>query len=270
MGRIPGKIPDLNSLGKDLLNTSKRQRWYALGRPYIGVLLYTLAICFDLWWITPLIVFYIFVAVVTVTHDVVHNSIGLEKAQSEWTLFLMGAVLMESGHAYRLSHLQHHKVFPGEDDPEGDPARMSLWKALCYGPVFLYKLYFWSFKKTVKGSSQYYWLMAEGLWFFLWLVIGIALLPYTFAVLWYMIMVFVGSWVYPLLTVHLPHFGYGDHPISQTRSLRGKIIPLIFLELTYHLEHHLYPQVPSHNLKKLSQRLDPFLKENNARIWYVP
>jgi beta-carotene hydroxylase len=104
----------------------------------------------------------------------------------------------------------------------------------------------------------------------LWLAIGIVLLPYTFAVLWYIIMVLVGSWIYPLLTVHLPHFDYGDHPISQTRSLRGKIIPIIFLELTYHLEHHLYPQVPSHNLKKLSERLDPFLKRNNAKIWFVP
>jgi beta-carotene hydroxylase len=94
-------------------------------------------------------------------------------------------------------------------------------------------------------------------------------MPYTLAVFWYVIMALVGSWVYPLLTVHLPHRDYGDTPITQTRSLRGKIIPAIFLELTYHLEHHLYPQVPSHNLKKLSKRIDSVLKENGARVWEV-
>ena len=68
----------------------------------------------------------------------------------------------------------------------------------------------------------------------------------------------VGGWVYPLLTVHLPHHHYGETPLTQTSSLRGRIIPALFLELTYHLEHHLFPAVPSHHLPELSRRLDPF------------
>ena len=74
----------------------------------------------------------------------------------------------------------------------------------------------------------------------------------------YAVMAIVGSWVYPLLTVYLPHHDYGDEPLTQTRTLRGRIIPAIFLELTYHLEHHLYPQVPSHHLPELARRLDPY------------
>lgn len=82
-------------------------------------------------------------------------------------------------------------------------------------------------------------------------------------------MMIVGSWVYPLLTVHLPHRHYGDTPLTQTRTLRGRVIPALFLELTYHLEHHLYPQVPSHNLPRLAQRLDPVLAEAGVRPWKV-
>ena len=70
----------------------------------------------------------------------------------------------------------------------------------------------------------------------------------------------VGSWVYPLLTVYLPHHDYGDTPLTQTSSLRGRIIPALFLELTYHLEHHLYPGVPSHHLPELSRRLTPLFQ----------
>lgn len=262
-------IPELNSLGSDLINTTTFQRWKSIARPFIGLFVYIIAIYFGLWWISPFIVFLIFVAVVTVTHDIVHGSLGLSRKQSDIALFLLGAILLESGHAYRLSHLQHHKLFPNDEDPEGIPAKMSLIRVICISPGFLFKLYFWALRRTRKGSDQFLWLILEGFWFVFWIIISLLILPYSFAVLWYVIMVIVGSWVYPLLTVYLPHFEYGDQPIFQTRSLRGKIIPALFLELTYHLEHHLYPQVPSHNLKKLSQRLDPFFKEHGAKIWKV-
>jgi L-lactate dehydrogenase (cytochrome) len=83
-------------------------------------------------------------------------------------------------------------------------------------------------------------------------------------------LVITGSWVYPLLTVHLPHKDYGDTPLTQTHTLRGRLIPALFLELTYHLEHHLYPQVPSHRLPELSRRLEPFFRQADVRPWRVP
>ena len=89
--------------------------------------------------------------------------------------------------------------------------------------------------------------------------------PWTAAVLVYAVLAVVGSWVYPLLTVHLPHHDYGDTPLTQTHTLRGRVIPALFLELTYHLEHHLYPSVPSHSLARLARRLDPFFEEAGVR-----
>jgi beta-carotene hydroxylase len=80
----------------------------------------------------------------------------------------------------------------------------------------------------------------------------------------------MGSWVYPLLTVHLPHHDYGPTPLTQTSTLRGKIIPTLFLELTYHLEHHLYPQVPAHQLPELSRRLEPLFRDAGVRPRRVP
>jgi fatty acid desaturase len=35
--------------------------------------------------------------------------------------------------------------------------------------------------------------------------------------------------------------------------------------LKYHLEHHLYPEVPSHNLPELSRRLDGCLRRAGVR-----
>ena len=252
-------------MAADLLGTTRRARNLALARPFAGVCGFAAMWWRGWWWATPPVMFGIFVAVVTVTHDIVHRSLGLSDRATEWALFLLGLVLMESGHAYRITHLQHHRVFPGDGDPEGYPARLSLLGAVMYGPVFLVRLWCWAWRRSRSHARQRAWLAIEASGPLAALVIGGTLLSSTRAVLAYAVMAIAGSWVYPLLTVYLPHHGYGDSPLTQTRTLRGRIVPAIFLELTYHLEHHLYPKVPSHHLATLARRLDPFLEEAGVR-----
>jgi beta-carotene hydroxylase len=263
-------LPRLDQLGKDLLVTSRRQRFLACARPGLGVLAFVAAAWLGWWWATPLIVFLIFVAIVTVTHDVVHESLGLTPRQTEWALFIFGAFLLESGHAYRTTHLQHHRVFPSADDPEGDPARMSFWVAVLYGPLFLPRLWWWAYRRNRDRPDQRRWLLLEAAWAVALPALGLALWPWTPALLLYCGLALVGSWVYPLLTVHLPHHGYGETPLFQTGTLRGRVIPALFLELTYHLEHHLYPAVPSHHLTELSRRLTPVFEEAGVKPRRVP
>lgn len=262
------RIPRLDTLGTDLLATSRRQRWLACARPVLGVIAFAAAAWLGWWWLTPVIVFLIFVAVVTVTHDAVHGSLGLGPRQTDWALFFFGAILLESGHAYRISHLRHHQVFPGPDDPEGDPARMTFWTALLHGLLFLPRLWLWAFRRSRWPQRR--WLLLELSWAFAIPSLGVLLWPWTPALLLYAALAIVGSWVYPLLTVHLPHHQYGDSPWTQTGTLRGRIIPALFLELTYHLEHHLYPAVPSHHLPELSRRLDPFARTAGVQPRRVP
>jgi beta-carotene hydroxylase len=258
-------IPSLRELGDDLLITTPRQRVTALARPYIGVAVFAAVVWLGWWWLTPLVMFGIFVAVVTVTHDVVHRTLGLTEDETDRWLFLLGLVLLESGHAYRITHRQHHRLFPSPDDPEGYPADLSFLGAVAYGPVFLVRLWIWSFRRARLRDRL--WLLLEGL-----LPPAAVVLGALFArgLLLYAVLAIAGSWVYPLLTVYLPHHGYGDEPLKQTRTLRGRIIPAIFLELTYHLEHHLYPQVPSHHLPELARRLDPYLARAGVRPVAVP
>jgi beta-carotene hydroxylase len=257
--------PTLAELGADLLVTTPGRRRLALTRPAVGLLVFAATAWMRWWWLTPLIVFGIFVAVVTVTHDVVHRSLGLSRRASDWALFLTGAALLESGHAYRATHTQHHRLFPHPDDPEGYPAELSAAGAVFYGPVFLARLWLWAF----RCGRDRGWLIAEALVPVAVLCVGVLVWPYTPGVLAYAVMAIAGSWVYPLLTVYLPHHDYGDTPLTQTRTLRGRIIPAVFLELTYHLEHHLYPQVPSHNLPQLSLRLETYLTENGVKPVHV-
>jgi beta-carotene hydroxylase len=258
----------MKELGDDLLVTTRRQQVLGLARPYLGVGLFVAAAWLDWWWLTPLIVFGIFVAVVTATHDVVHRTIGLTDRQTEIWLLLLGLVLLESGHAYRMTHRQHHRLFPSPEDPEGYPADLSLFGAVLYGPVFLVRLWCWSFVRADRRARG--WLVVEASAPIIAVIAGVGYWSTTPYVLAYAVMAIVGSWVYPLLTVYLPHHDYGAEPLTQTRTMRGRIIPAIFLELTYHLEHHLYPQVPSHRRPELARRLEPYFTAAGVRPVAVP
>jgi beta-carotene hydroxylase len=178
---------------------------------------------------------------------------------------------MESGHAYRTTHRQHHTTFPADNDPEGYPAKMSMLGAILYGPIFLGRLWWWAFQhnRGRAGADQRMWLLIEGALPITVVILGILIWESTPYLLVYTILAIIGSWVYPLLTVYLPHKDFGDTPLTQTHTLRGRIIPAVFLELTYHLEHHLYPQVPSHHLAELARRLDPYFERAGVKVWHV-
>src|SRR5579859_7419946 len=173
--------PSLSSLGTDLLTTTVCQRRLALSRPFIGLMAWALAVYAQVWWLTPFLSFLVFVAVVTVTHDVAHGSLGLSRRQTDWALFAFGAILLESGHAYRTTHFRHHAVFPGSDDPEGDPARMSFWQAVLYGPLFLPRLWCWAYARQTHRVSERLWLIAEAAWPLVVLWIGVLVWPRTAA-----------------------------------------------------------------------------------------
>jgi beta-carotene hydroxylase len=245
--------PPLEELGLDLVGTTAWRRRVALVRPaaaLVGVV--TAAAAGHLVWaLLPL--FIVFTTVISLMHDTVHGALGLRRRGTDLALFGAGALLVVSGHAYRATHINHHRVFPGPDDPEGEAARMSIARALVAGPLHVPRIWIWAFRHARRDRG---WLVAEAA--VLPAAIGAGLLCHP--VLLYVGLAVAGGWLYPLLTVRLPHAHPGDEPVLQARTLRGRLVPPLLLEQTYHLEHHLYPRVPSHKLPELARRLDPFLR----------
>lgn len=259
-------LPALHDLAPDLVKSSPRETLVILVRPFLCTLAFAAFAALGWWPLAPVAVFFLFVSIVTSAHDAVHGSLGLSRRATDWALFALGALVLESGHAYRLTHLRHHAVFPGPDDPEGEPSRMTAWGAVRAGPTFLARLWLWAWTRRTDRR----WLAAEALFALFVVLAAFALAPVTRWPLCYVVMVVVGSWVYPLLTSHLPHRDYGDTPLTQTHTLRGRLVPALFLELTFHLEHHLYPRVPTHRLAELSRRLTPFFERAGVQPWRVP
>lgn len=264
---LPITLPTLVELGDDLLTTTPAQRLATLARPFLCCAGYWVFAALGWWPLAILSVMALFITIVASAHDLVHQALGLPRRWNDVLLSLVGMLVLESGHAYKISHLQHHRRFPDDDDPEGDPARMSFWRAVLEGPLFLFRLWGWAWKHAPEARG---WLAVEAGVFLAACLAGVMFWQRFPALLVYVALVVAGSWVYPVSTVHLPHNVRGQNALFQTYTLRGQLIPALFLELTYHLEHHLYPGVPSHHYAELAHRLEPYLQRAGVepvRVW---
>jgi beta-carotene hydroxylase len=67
------------------------------------------------------------------------------------------------------------------------------------------------------------------------------------------------------MTSFMPHDASTDDPLRQTRLFRGRVVAWLSWEHLYHLEHHLYPQVPHQRWSELARRLDPYFADQGIK-----
>ncbi|MFZ6875295.1 fatty acid desaturase family protein [Undibacterium sp. Di27W] len=268
LNRRQAGLPNLSSLGLDLLAASKLQRliWPVL--PLLSLAAYATVFSMQYYLLLPLVFVLHFLVAVTFTHDVLHGAAGFKPRSTEWILFAMSILLLESGHAFRQAHLHHHSHCLEQDDFEGSPAHLSLLGALKAGPGYIVRHWLHAYRLS-KNPTQKRWMLAELYAAILGIVLAILVLPWTAAPLTYCVFMYIGSCLYPITTAWLPHFKPDSSILGQARSLRGKIIPALLFNLSYHLEHHLYPQVPSYNLPQLADRLDPYFAKLGVAVFHV-
>jgi beta-carotene hydroxylase len=264
LNRRNADLPTLDALDGALRHAGSGQRALTALLPVATLLAFGGAYALQWYAALPLIVLAHFIFTVAYLHDVAHGSAGLTTRQAHWVLFLTGAMMLQSGHAFRYSHLFHHTHCLEDEDLEGAPARMDLVHALLSGPGYLPRLWRKAVRETGSARERR-WMVAELGSACVSVGIALALLPWSAGPLVYCAFVFLGGWAYPVTTAYLPHFNPGIAPLEQARTLRGAVVPALFMNLTYHLEHHLYPQVPSMNLARLARRLDPLLAARGLR-----
>ncbi len=261
--------PALVELGVDLLTVSRFRVFLSLSIPFILAGAF-FALALLRWWAPAVLcpILLSFFTYASISHDLVHRNLGLPKWLNEMLLSLTELLALRSGHAYRSSHLHHHAHFPEEDDLEGAAARMNFWQALKDGLSLQFRIYGHAWRKRGKDFA---WIVLEGgLCLFL-IVLAMISLQWTYVPCVYVVLVVAGSWVYPLMTSWIPHDASGGDPLMQTKLFRGKVLGWLALEHLYHLEHHLYPQVPHHRWSELARRLDPYFQKVGLvprKLWF--
>jgi beta-carotene hydroxylase len=218
------------------------------------------------WWPAALasLAAMMFLTYTSSSHDYVHRTLGLPRRLNEPLLALTELLGLRSGHAFRVTHLHHHRRFPHEDDVEAHGAAQGLWRALATAPGHQVRLFFWAWRRAGRGERR--WMAAEAA--AIAGIVGAAVAVVPVAV--YAGLVVTSGWLYPAATVWWPHRPGGDSPVEHTRAFRGRLVPALLLHHTYHLEHHLYPMVASVRWRALAERLDPHLRRAGVEPVRLP
>lgn len=205
------------------------------------------------WWPAALTCsFLLFLTALRVAHNAYHYALGLPGWATEWAMFAMSLLMQCSAHAVKVNHLRHHRHCMSAEDVEAMSARMSGWRAVLVGPWFQLRIH--AKALAVGTAAERRWIVAELLANALWisLVFGVW---HVMALRYHLIAMGIGECLSAFFAVWTVHHGCEDgQPIA--RSLRSTWQSLLAYSMFYHLEHHLFPRVPTCHLGTLAQRLD--------------
>jgi fatty acid desaturase len=205
--------------------------------------------------------FIFFLTGLRIVHNAFHGALGLPGPADGAVLWAMSLIMLGSMHAVRFNHLRHHRLMLGQDDVEGRSAAMPAWRALLFGPAFTVLLHTTAFRhgKRRLAATVFAELLMNAVWI-AWVFgrSGSSVLKYHVMAMTagHCLTAFFAVW-----TVH--HHCDRTHYLA--RTLRSRFKNAVTFDMFRHIEHHLFPAVPTCHLAKLSERLDvaaPELKRN--------
>jgi fatty acid desaturase len=199
--------------------------------------------------------FMFFLTALRQVHNGFHNSLGIGKKGTWLTLYLNSVLMFTSVHAVKFSHLRHHKYCLGDQDHEGKCARLPWYKALVYGPVHIFSIHKVA---LLLGSKKYKRDVVLELVSIV-VFISIVLLINAPFLLYHCLVMLTGEMFSAFFAVWTVHHDLEEHVIARTQRTPWK--NFITYNMFYHLEHHLFPAVPTIRLPELARRIDAALPE---------
>jgi fatty acid desaturase len=179
-------------------------------------------------------------------HNGFHYTLGVPRMLTEMTLLANSVLMLAAMHAVRYNHLRHHKYCLQEGDVEGNWARMPAWKAIVYGPVFIIRQHSAALhsKDRVTIGCE---LTAIAAFITAAFLLHIPFLRYhVFAML-------AGELLSGFFAVWTVHHDCDEEVFARSLSHRWK--NRLTYNMFYHLEHHLFPGVPTIKLPILAARI---------------
>ncbi|MEO0405384.1 MAG: fatty acid desaturase, partial [Bacteroidota bacterium] len=189
-------------------------------------------------------------------HNGFHNSLGTNKFLTWMSLYINSILMMVSIHAVKFNHLRHHKYCLTEEDHEGKAALMTWYGAIIYGPIHIFKIHQVNWQ---KGNRKY----KKNMLLELASIALLTFLAFYFNFHWlvyHIIVMVIGEFLSAFFAVWTVHHDTHEHP-ELARTQRSKWKNAITFSMFYHLEHHLFPAVPTIKLPELAKRIDASLPE---------
>lgn len=196
--------------------------------------------------------FYFFLTSLRLSHNAFHYSLGLPRWLTDIVMLVQSVLMLGALHAVQYTHLQHHRHCLSDEDIEGRVARQGFWEVLCKGPLFPFAIHACALRRA-RGRKRA-WIYGELALNFM-LVVSVFTLVDVFALQFHILLMMAGYGMSAFFAVWLVHrrCPATGHP---ARTLRGRVRNLLFYNMFLHLEHHLFPAVPTCRWPQLARRLD--------------
>jgi fatty acid desaturase len=237
---------------RDLVSVSRLEivRELCLSLPFLSL---SLLLAHRGWFVPALATsFVFFLTGLRQVHNAYHNALGIPPLATEWFKFVLSVLMLGSMHAVQVNHLHHHKHCMDDDDVEAMSARMSGFLAILFGPVFPILLHMNAFK--LANRTQRRWIMAELLANGAWICLVFAVLDLP-ALKYHVAAMAIGQCLTAFFAVWTVHHDC-DRSHFIARTLRSRFKNFVSFSMFFHLEHHLFPRVPTCHLSTLAERLD--------------
>jgi fatty acid desaturase len=253
--------PRLSSVAwQDLLVLSGRERLWELTLPLPWLAGSLAAYASGWWWLGGIGSFFFFLTGLRLSHHAQHRSLGIGRGAHDLVLFLLSLAMVASMHAVQVTHLHHHRHTLEADDIEAAYVHLAWWRVLLMGAAFPVKLHRSAWRLAASGKRG--WICAEVGAILAWLAAAWFVLDVA-CLRWHATAMAIGECFTGFFCVWTVHHGC-DARGQVARTQRGWLMNFVSYSMFYHLEHHLYPAVPTCHLPVLAERLDraaPELRE---------
>ncbi len=237
---------------RDLCDLS---RWEVIHELFISApwLVLSLVLAhYELWFFALGASFMFFLCGLRQVHNAYHYAIGISRQGHEYFMFLFSIIMLGSMHAVQFNHLRHHRYCMNEEDVEARSARMKWWQAILFGPKFPILLHATALRLGSQRLRR--WIIAELAANVIW--IALVLFVWDIAFLQYhVIVMLIANCLTAFFAVWTVHY-HCDRSHFIARTIRGRLKSLLTYNMFYHVEHHLFPKVPTCRLPTLAMRLD--------------
>jgi fatty acid desaturase len=193
------------------------------------------------------------------SHEGHHRLLFHRQATNQLANILLCVPLLHSPSAYRVLHELHHRYLGGPGDPDeyrnytGDPrARWALqWVRLTIGtlvympliPIVAWRRASREDRRSIAGEYA----AMSAVWLLVFAEVPLRVLLQA----WLIPGVVVG-YISAVRALAQHALTDAHDPLLASRSVRSNpIVSFCLLNENYHLEHHLFPEIPSYNLPRL-------------------